>query len=50
MDTFTTLVSVKGVITSKPFPKDDEEPKHFDFSSDRKLLEKEGLIKKEESK
>ena len=50
MDTFTTLVSAKGVDTSKPFPKDDDDPKHFDFSSDRKLLEKEGLIKKEESK
>ena len=50
MDTFTTLVSAKGVDTSKPFPKDDDDQKHFDFSSDRKLLEKEGLIKKEESK
>ena len=50
MDTFTTLVSAKGVDTSKPFPKDDDDPKRFDFSSDRKLLEKEGLIKKEESK
>lgn len=50
MDTFNTLVSAKGVDTSKPFPKDDDDPKHFDFSSDRKLLEKEGLIKKEESK
>ena len=50
MDTFNTLVSAKGVDTSKPFPKDDNDPKHFDFSSYRKLLEKEGLIKKEESK
>ena len=50
MDTFNTLVSAKGVDTSKPFPKDDNDPKQFDFSSDRKILEKEGLIKKEESK
>lgn len=50
MDTFTTLVSAKGVDTSKPFPKDPEGPKAFDFSSEKEMLQKEGLLKADEGK
>lgn len=48
MDTFNTLVAAKGVDTSKPFPKDPQGPKEFDFSDEKKILEKEGLLKPEE--
>ena len=48
MDTFNTLVAAKGVDTSKPFPKDPEGAKSFDFSDEKKILEKEGLLKPEE--
>lgn len=48
MDTFNTLVAAKGVDTSKPFPKDPEGAKPFDFSDEKKILEKEGLLKPEE--
>ena len=48
MDTFNTLVAAKGVDTSKPFPKDPSGPKEFDFSDEKKILEKEGLLKPEE--
>lgn len=48
MDTFNTLVAAKGVDTSKPFPKDSEGDKPFDFSDEKKILEKEGLLKPEE--
>lgn len=48
MDTFNALVAVKGVDTSKPFPKDPEGAKSFDFSDEKKILEKEGLLKLEE--
>ena len=48
MDTFNTLVSAKGVDTSKPFPKDPDGAKPFDFSDEKKILEKEGLLKPEE--
>ena len=48
MDTFNALVSVKGVDTSKPFPKDPDGAKPFDFSDEKKILEKEGLLKPEE--
>ena len=47
MDTFNTLVAAKGVDTSKPFPKDPQGPKEFDFSDEKKILEKEGLLKPE---
>ena len=47
MDTFNTLVAAKGVDTSKPFPKDPSGPKEFDFSDEKKILEKEGLLKPE---
>ena len=47
MDTFNTLVEAKGVDTSKPFPKDPQGPKEFDFSDEKKILEKEGLLKPE---
>lgn len=47
MDTFNTLVAAKGVDTSKPFPKDPEGAKSFDFSDEKKILEKEGLLKPE---
>lgn len=47
MDTFNTLVAAKGVDTSKPFPKDPEGAKPFDFSDEKKILEKEGLLKPE---
>lgn len=48
MDTFNALVSAKGVDTSKPFPKDPDGAKPFDFSDEKKILEKEGLLKPEE--
>ena len=48
MDTFNALVAAKGVDTSKPFPKDPEGAKPFDFSDEKKILEKEGLLKPEE--
>lgn len=48
MDTFNTLVAAKGVDTSKPFPKDPDGAKPFDFSDEKKILEKEGLLKPEE--
>ena len=48
MDTFNTLVAAKGVDTSKPFPKDADGAKPFDFSDEKKILEKEGLLKPEE--
>lgn len=48
MDTFNTLVATKGVDTSKPFPKDPDGAKPFDFSDEKKILEKEGLLKPEE--
>lgn len=48
MDTFNTLVATKGVDTSKPFPKDSDGAKPFDFSDEKKILEKEGLLKPEE--
>lgn len=47
MDIFNTLVAAKGVDTSKPFPKDSQGPKEFDFSDEKKILEKEGLLKPE---
>lgn len=47
MDTFNTLVAAKGVDTSKPFPKDPDGAKPFDFSDEKKILEKEGLLKPE---
>ena len=47
MDTFNTLVAAKGVDTSKPFPKELHGPKEFDFSDEKKILEKEGLLKPE---
>lgn len=47
MDTFNALVAAKGVDTSKPFPKDPQGPKEFDFSDEKKILEKEGLLKPE---
>ena len=48
MDTFNALVAAKGVDTSKPFPKDSDGAKPFDFSDEKKILEKEGLLKPEE--
>lgn len=48
MDTFNALVAAKGVDTSKPFPKDPDGAKPFDFSDEKKILEKEGLLKPEE--
>ena len=48
MDTFNALVATKGVDTSKPFPKDSDGAKPFDFSDEKKILEKEGLLKPEE--
>lgn len=48
MDTFNALVAAKGVDTSKPFPKDYDGAKPFDFSDEKKILEKEGLLKPEE--
>lgn len=48
MDTFNTLVAAKGVDTSKPFPKGPDGAKSFDFSDEKKILEKEGLLKPEE--
>jgi hypothetical protein len=44
MGYFNTLVSKKGVDTSKPF-ENEGSGKTLDFSDDVKILEKEGLLK-----
>lgn len=46
MGYFNTLVSKKGVDTSKPFENEGSGAK-LDFSDDVKILEKEGLLKKD---
>lgn len=45
MGYFNTLVSRKGVDTSKPFPSEGNGGNDLDFSEDKAILQKEGLLK-----
>ena len=45
MNYFNTLVSRKGVDTSKPFPSEGNGGNDLDFSEDKAILQKEGLLK-----
>lgn len=45
MNYFNTLVSRKGVDTSKPFKNEGNDGDNLDFSEDKAILQKEGLLK-----